>query len=299
MLLTAGGQHALHATMTAILTAGDLVCVGRHVYPGFLSLARKQGLSLGVVDADAEGLDPDALDAVCRTRRPKAVYLVPTNDNPTTATMSKARRAAIVDVARRHDLMIIEDDAYGQLAAAPLPALAALAPERTWHIASTSKIISPALRVAFVRAPSVQRALQLTADLHDTTIMAAPLNAAMVTRWIDNGTYDRLVSEVRAETKWRRALAAEILGAHPFAAQPEGYHLWIPLQPDVPLLEILNTLRPVGLSIVPAAAFAVETPDNHVRVSIGGTQAREQITRNLRLLDALLSHRSGRPTPLV
>jgi DNA-binding transcriptional MocR family regulator len=289
LLVTAGGQHALHAVVSAALRADDRVAVAPHIYPGFLALARRYGLRLRVVAVDDEGLLPDALDAACRNEAIRAVYIVPTNDNPTTATMGMARRAALAEVAGRHGLRIIEDDAYGLLPEQPLAPIASLAPERTWHIASVSKILAPGLRVAWAHAPSVGQAWRLAADIHETAIMAPPLNAAVVADWIGDGTFGRLVAAVRDEAQARQAIAAACLDPASFRAQPEGYHLWMPLPDGVDAGQIVGHLRPHGLSVVAGDAFAVEPAGttSALRVSIGGLVSRARLERGLRLLGAL------------
>jgi DNA-binding transcriptional MocR family regulator len=300
VLVSAGGQHALHAVMAATLEAGDGVAVGAYVYPGFLALARRLGLKLHVVATDEEGLDPDALSAACALHGLRAIYVVPTNDNPTAVTMGDDRRAAVAAVARRNGLTILEDDAYGQLPAAPLQPLAAYAPERTWHIASVSKVLSPGLRVAYLRAPTVRDALRLAGDLHETAIMASPLSAAVVTEWLADGTYARLIAQVREEARWRRNLASTILAGADFRMHPEGYHLWLAVPGPAAEQDIANTLRPAGLSIVPAGAFAVDQiPERRLRVSIGGAIGRERLERTLNLLEALLGQASRQGSSLV
>jgi DNA-binding transcriptional MocR family regulator len=301
VLVVSGGQTALHAIAHATLEPGDVVCTGRFAYPGWLAIARRLGLRIVPVDGDGEGLEPAALDRACAAQTVKAVYLVPTNDSPTTATMGAARRQAIADIARRHDLKIIEDDAYGRLSAAPLPPLAGFAPERTWHVASLSKIVSPALRVAYLRAPSLRDAWRLAADVHLTTVMAPPLNVALVGKWLREGTWAGLVDEVRAECVARRAIAAELLPSGSFRAEPEGYHLWIPLDGALAPGELVSALAPSGLSVVSSEAFAADPGETAraVRVSIGGGLSRERLARALELLDALLHHRGSRTTPLV
>ncbi|MCW1431815.1 PLP-dependent aminotransferase family protein [Novosphingobium sp. JCM 18896] len=306
VLVVSGGQTALHAIAHAALEPGDVVCTGRFAYPGWLSIARRLGLQVLAVDSDAEGIDPAALDRACAAQalagQPvRALYVVPTNDSPTTATMGVERRRAVAEVARRHELKIIEDDAYGRLAAEPLPPLASLAPERTWHVASLSKIVSPALRVAYLRAPSLRDAWRLAADVHATTVMAPPLNVALATRWLTDGSLQSLVDEVRAECVARRAIADELLPAGSFRAEPEGYHLWIPLPEGLAPTELVSALAPSGLSVVSGEAFVADPADTAraVRVSIGGSLSRERLTRALSLLDALLHHRGSRMTPLV
>ena len=116
-------------------------------YPGFLAAARRLGAEIVPLAMDADGILPDALEQAARHRNLRALYLVPTNDNPTTATLPLERRKAIARLALRHGFAIVEDDAYGRLPASPIPPVAAFAPKQTWHIAGVSKLVSPALRV--------------------------------------------------------------------------------------------------------------------------------------------------------
>lgn len=297
VIVTAGGQNALHAIAGAALSPGDAVACGRHVYPGFTALARRLGLRLVPLPA----LDAEHLTIACREQRVRALYVVPTNDNPTTMTVPGDGRKALAEVAARHGVTIIEDDAYGALARKPVPTFAALAPTLTWHIASMSKILSPALRVAFVRAPGVSEALRLAADVHETAIMAPPLNAAMVGAWLADGTFPRLVGAMRAEAEARQAIARAALGPAAFLAHPQGYHLWLPLPEHVAAAHLASRLSPTGLSIVPSHGFAVDARDdvNAVRVSLGGPIDRARLGRALRLLGGHLTAPAGRPAPMV
>ena len=289
VLVTAGGQHALHAIVSAELRAGDAVGIATRAYPGFLGLARRYGLRLVPIAGDAGGLDPDALDAACRSAGLRALYVVPTNDNPTTITLDLERRRAIAAVAERHGLMLIEDDAYGLLPETPLPPLASLAPQRTWHVASTSKIVAPGLRVAWLRAPDVGAAWRLAGDLHETAIMAPPLNAALVASWAEDGTLGELTAAVRAEAAARQAIVRATLTPGSYHAQPEGYHLWMDLPAGTNPAEIVAALRPTGLSVVAGDGFAVDrtTAGPALRISIGGILPRDRLERPLTLLRAL------------
>jgi DNA-binding transcriptional MocR family regulator len=294
VMITAGGQNALHAILGTVLVRGDAVCAGRHVYPGMLALATRFGLTVIPIDGDDEGLDPDMVVRAAR-RGAKAIYVVPTNDNPTTVTMSLSRRMAIAKTARDHGLTIVEDDAYGRLPAAPLPPIARFAPECSWHVASTSKIISPVLRVAHVRAPSSRAAARLSADIHETAVMAPPLNAAMVSAWISDGTLAKLIAAVRTEGIVRQKIVARHLKAAPYHAHPEGYHLWVPLGAGMDAVDLVGALRPSGLSIVASDSFAVDGSHGApaVRISIGGVMDHDGLRRLIERLDKLLQPRKA------
>jgi DNA-binding transcriptional MocR family regulator len=295
VIITAGGQNALHAIMGAGLETGAKVIAGKHSYPGMLALAARYGFHVVPVAADREGLDPDAIDWAARDGA-TALYVVPTNDNPTAATMGADRRRAIVGVARRHGLTIIEDDAYGRLPAEPFEPLAALAPERTWHVSSLSKIVSPALRVAHVRAPSTQDAWRLAADVHETAVMAPPINAALVTLWLREGRLDAIVAAVRAEARARQRVVGRHLAGLDFAAHEDGYHVWLRVSPIITAAELVAALRPTGLSAVPGEAFLADKAQQSpfVRLSIGGAIGHERLRRAFETLEAILSRGSAR-----
>jgi DNA-binding transcriptional MocR family regulator len=296
VIVTAGGQNALHAILTSTLGAGDVVACGRFVYPGFRALAERLGLTL----LPLRRLDAAALGKACRKHAVRGLYIVPTNDNPTATTLAEDERAAIALVARQHDLQVIEDDAYGLLARTPIPPIAAFAPERCWYVASLAKIITPALRLAYVRAPGVGSALRLAADAHETAIMAPPLNAAMASRWIDDGSFDRLVTAMRGEVVWRQELADSVFGDMARQRSPEGYHIWLPLPAHLRAEDLAGVMRQHGLSVVPAASFAVGgESEQAVRISLGGLVDRERLGRLLRILHGHVSQPVGKATPLV
>jgi len=289
IVITAGAQNALHAILGTLFGPGDVICAGRSTYPGMIALATRFGLRLNGLDADSDGIDVTSIERAAKAGA-KALYIVPTNDNPTTATLTIERRHAIAAIARRHGLMIIEDDAYGRLPLAPLPSFAGIAPELTWHIASVSKILSPALRVAHVRAPSRQAAVRLAGDVHETAVMAPPLNAALITLWLRDGSFATLVEAVRAEGIARQRIVARHLKGLDYAAHPEGYHLWLRLADGIGAAELAAIVRPAGLSIVPGEAFAIDKarPEAAVRILIGGAIDHDRLARALERLEGVI-----------
>ena len=292
VVVTAGAQNALHAILNTTLRPGDAVACGRFVYSGFKVLAARLGLRLVPLPV----IDGDALAAVCRTEKIRALYVVPTNDNPTAATLDLASRQSIADQARANDLMVIEDDVYGALCASPPVPLAALVPERTWYVASVSKTISPALRVAYVHVPDIGSALRLAADVHETAIMAPPLNAAVVRTWLDDGRYDRLVEAMRSEAMRRLAVAADILAGLPYQAHPQGYHLWLPLPAGLDGAELADAMRPSGLSVVAGDRFRIAPgADQAVRISLGGLIETPRLARALHLIRGHIDTRQQPP----
>src|SRR5690606_22581552 len=130
-----------------------------------------------------------------------------------------------------HNVLIIEDDPYAPLHPERTVTFAELAPDITWHIATLSKCASPALRVAYVVAPSAAKALRLAGILRATILMAPPLMSALASRWIAEGFLDEMAKSISTENIERQKLASSILEGFKFEADPFGHHLWLSL-PD-------------------------------------------------------------------
>jgi DNA-binding transcriptional MocR family regulator len=288
VLLCAGAQAALLALLSTLASPGDLVLAERIAYPGLRALAAQLGLRLGAVDMDAEGMLPESLDRLCRERSPRLIYCNPTIQNPTTATMPEPRRQAIVAIARRHKLPIIEDDTYGLLPEAPIPAMAQLAPDLVYHVATTAKTLSPSLRIAYLIVPDLAEASRLTAALRATSLMASGLLSGLVTLWIRSGQAHALLAAIRGELTRRQAIARDVLG-EAAAAHPQGLHTWLSLPPHWRSADFTTHLRQRGLAVVPCSAFATEgEPPNAVRISLGAAASAEVLLEALKPLPAAL-----------
>lgn len=293
VVVAGGAQSALFALCELLLRPGDALCAGAVTYPGIKSVAAQRGLVLHALAMDAHGIEPDAFAACCRNDAPRALYLVPTIDNPTTATMPEARRREIVEIARRHGVAILEDDPYRELPARCPPTLAALAPEITFYVSTLSKCATPGLRVAYVVCPDARDALRLAGALRATTLMAPPLMTAVASRWIADGTLASIVEAVRAESAARQEIAARALQGVSFAADPFGHHLWLTLPPSLRAAELAVQAGRSGLAIVASDAFAVgKKHPEAVRISLGVAPDHRSLAKALELLAALVSNPS-------
>ncbi|ODN71778.1 PLP-dependent aminotransferase family protein [Methylobrevis pamukkalensis] len=288
IVVSAGAQAALMATLHLLACSGDRVAAGTVAYPGLADAARQVGARPVGLAVDDEGIDPDAFAAACRTAAPKLLYLVPTMDNPTTATMPIERRQAIIAIARRHGVMLVEDDPYRRLDPDAPAALAALAPDITVHIATLSKIATPALRIAYLVAPSLEQALDLGHILRATTLMASPLTAAVASRWIADGTLQRITAEIAEECAARQAIAARLLAGLDVAAHPCGPHLWLRLPAPWRADAFTASAARSGVAVVPAAHFAVDAAaPQAVRISLGAATDRRVLAAGLKFLAEL------------
>ncbi len=285
LLICPGAHSALLAIMGAVCKPGDALCAEELTYPGARALAAHLGRPLIGLPMDAEGVDADAFADACERHAPSAIYLNPTLLNPTTVTISARRREAIIAVARRYQVVIIEDDAYGFIPAEAPPTFFSLAPDITYYVAGLAKCLGAGLRLAYLIAPNARAAFSLSAALRAATVMASPLTAGLATRWINDNTADAVLAGIRAESAARQTIAAEILPAGSFQANPAGFHLWLSLPEPWRRSNFAAQLRSSGIGIVASDAFAVAEPiPEAVRVCLGGAATRAEVKRALELI---------------
>jgi DNA-binding transcriptional MocR family regulator len=298
--ITGGAHQAIVTVLAGLARPGETLMIEDLTYAGVCHVAERLDVRLHGLPMDEDGLLPDALEAAARSGRSRLLFVNPTAHNPTTATQSQARREALVACARRHDLILIEDDVYGQLPEQRPPALATLAPERTVHISSASKSIAPGLRVGIVASPAALQQRILEAQ-HDLFLTCPPLMAELFRHWLANGTADRLARAQRIEASARQTIAREVLGRHRYWAQPASYHLWLPLPPPWRTAEFTAAVRDRGVAIDPGSSFAVDPANapHAVRVSLSAAASRERLTRALTVVAATLDTAPARRREVI
>jgi DNA-binding transcriptional MocR family regulator len=300
VLVCTGSQHGLTVVLATQLGPGDLLLTESLTYAGLKSVAGLLHLRLKGLPMDAEGLRPEALEEACREGGAKALYLIPTLHNPTTAVMPEGRRREIVAIARAHGLAIVEDDVHGLLPLEHPRPIAALAPERTYYLTSTSKTLAPGLRIAYVLAPP-EMVARLSASLRATTWAVAPLMAAVASTWIADGTADALVAARRQEARERQSIARDRLAGADFDAKPEAYYLWLRLPEPWRGDGFAAEARARGVLVTPAEAFAVgRAPVPHaVRLCLGAARTRATLSRGLLAVAGLLRSGEGSGAAVV
>ncbi|GEO39726.1 transcriptional regulator [Skermanella aerolata] len=282
IFVSPGAHAALLGIFGILAKPGDVVLCEEITYPGARSIAAQLGLRLVGLPMDDDGIDPDAFADACARLAPKGLYLNPTLQNPTTLTVPESRRAEIAAIARRCRVPIVEDDAYGFIPVHGPAPFAAIAPDITWHVAGLAKCIGAGIRAAYVVAPDVRSGWPFAAALRASSVMASPLTLALVTRWIEDGTADALLRFIRTEAAARQVLAAEILPAASFKADPLSFNLWIPMPDGWTRSAFIGHLRMTGIGVVASDAFTVNgNPPEAVRLCLGGPTPRAGIRHAL------------------
>lgn len=292
VVVTNGAQQALMATFTVLTQPGDLVVTESLTYPGIRSLADLFRVNIKGLEIDDEGVVPESFEAACRAGPVAAIYLTPTIHNPTATTLPLERRIEIARIAAQYNVPIVEDDIYGPLIGGNPPPIFTMAENDCYYICGTSKTVAPGLRIGYLVAPA--RMVQYLANaVHATTWSAPPLNAEIVTSWIESGTAERILAMHRAESGRRLALARRILAGFDTVIPEIGYHLWLRLPEEWRNADFVQAAHANGVAISPSNLFAVDPADAPpaIRVSLGLPDTAGLVEEGLvRLRDTLLGH---------
>ena len=283
-----GAQHGLATTVMGLLQPGDVVATDSLTYPGFKLLAEAHRLELAPIPAAGQGPDLDALERLCKKRRVRAIYAMPTLHNPLGWVMSARRRRGLVAITRRHGLLIIEDAAYAFLAERPPEPLAMLAPESTVYVSGFSKSVATGLRVGFVAAP-VEWVPKLERAIRVTTWNTPGVMTAITCGWLDDGTVSRLESEKRRDAAIRQAVASEVLIGLRCVRHPSSYFVWLPLAEEVRADRVAMALLRDHVSVSTAEPFASSAHVPHaIRLALGSVELgtlREALAKVKRVID--------------
>ena len=274
--LTNGATGGMTVALMSVAPPGSTVAteaIGHHT---LVPLARYLGFNLEGLPIDGDGILPEALDEACRLSDIRAVFVQPSVINPTATLMGSVRRSQLAEVARKHDIAIIENDVLGPLVEDRPPPVAYFAPERTLYVTSFSKITVPGLRIGYLAAPD--RHVAAVANRHlVSNWMATPMVAEIATKWAADGTAMELVRWQRAALRRRSEIAAEVLEGVVYRTCRDALHVWLQLPEDRGEEAFVAQARLRGVAIAPGASFRIaETPwKPAVRISLGSTTEDE------------------------
>ena len=261
ILITNGAQQGIDLVARVFIDPGDIVLTEAPTFMDALRVFRSHDAEPIGVPVDADGLQVDALSNILDRlpKPPKFLYTVPTYQNPMGVTMSTVRRHALIDLARARDLLIVEDDPYGELSydGPPQPTLKSLAPSAIF-LGTFSKVLAPGLRVGWIASsPNLREAffnVKEGTDIHNERIM---------TRAVYHASRDFLddhVASTREIYRSRRdAMLAALERTMPDAVQwttpTGGFFLWVTLPEGHDTDAMLPDATDRGIIYLPSSWF--------------------------------------------
>ena len=272
VVLTNGSLQGL-AFLAGQLVPRGRVLVERPTYDRPLKLLAELGADVTGIPLDEEGLDVDALAAELRAGPPASfLYTIPTFQNPSGRTLSTERRRRLVELAREHELLLVEDDPYGlvRFEGEPPPTLFELAGgDGVVYGSSFSKTIAPGARVGYLVLPE-GLAEAVTASATATYITPSLVGEAAVYEFLRRGLLEPNLDKVRGELRARRdamlaALQRELADRASWTRPQGGYFLWLELGEGIDARELLERAETAGVTFVPGTDFG--GPSNSLRLA--------------------------------
>ncbi len=271
VLITSGSQQGLEFTGKLFLDPGDVILCESPTYVGALNAWRPYEPRFVAIETDDEGMIPAAVEAaLAANERVKFIYAIPDFQNPSGRTWSLARREALIELATRFNVPVIEDSPYAELRfeGEPLPALKALdRADLVVFLGTFSKTFCPGLRCAWLAAPAdfVRRyaLIKQGADLHTGTLIQR-----LVATYLERHDLDDNIARVIEVYRQRRdlmvaTLAAELPAGVAFTRPHGGLFLWVTFPPRVNGRDLLARCLQEDVAFVPGGAFFPDPGHEH------------------------------------
>jgi 2-aminoadipate transaminase len=305
VVIVSGAQQGIDLVLRSLLKANDAMLVEQPTYLGMVERMQLQGVKLVGVPIDEHGMRLDAFETAIALHQPRLLYTIPTFHNPTGISMSAERKAAVLEIAQRHNLLILEDDIYGLLCyndSSPLPLKAHDTAGLVIYLSSFSKVLMPGLRLGMLAAAPhwVERliAAKRLADLHSPQLLQHAL-----AEYLARGHFAAHLRKVKELYAQRRDAMATSLQRH-FPAEvswikPEGgLCFWIKLPAPLRSGDLYLKAIERGVAFTPGRAFfPQQSTQSYMRLSFAA-HAPDIIERGIATLGEVLHEQLARRSQL-
>ena len=268
VVVTTGSQQAVDLVTKIFINPGDVIVAEAPSYVGALGVFRTHEADVVHVPMDQDGLIPESLDATITRlkaagKRVKFMYTVPNFHNPAGVTLSLERRPKIVEIARRHGVLILEDNPYGLLGfdSEPLPAMRSMSEDGVIYLGSFSKTFAPGFRVGWAVAPhAVREKLVLASE----AAILCPSNASQmaISSYLAHHDWLGQIKSFRVQYRERRDAIIEALEEHLPAASwtvpAGGFYTWVKLPDGLDSKSMLPRAVTARVAYVPGTAFYMD-----------------------------------------
>lgn len=291
--IVSGGNQGIELSCKVLCNEGDVVIAEDPSFIGALNAFRSNGAVTLGVPLREDGIDTEALDAMLeRETRAKILYLIPTFQNPAGTTMSLEKRRKVYEIARRHGIIILEDNPYGELrfAGEDIPTIKSMDEDGiVIYCSSFSKILSAGMRIGYITAPeTLMQKIVVAKQVED--VHTNQFFQMLCYKYMTECDLDAHINDVRAIYRRKCNLMLESLDRElpcelKFTRPEGGLFVWCTLPEQIEMSEYVRRCLARKVALVPGSAFCpVEgAPCNSVRMSYS-TATDEQIVEGCRIL---------------
>jgi DNA-binding transcriptional MocR family regulator len=292
---TLGAHAAVVSAIAALTSLGDHILFEHVTYAQIARSVALIGRRIALVHSDQHGVDPADFERVCAQKHPKIAFLMPTAQNPTVAIMPAERRAAIAEIARQYNVLLVEDDLYGGMTDDPTPLLAEFAPERTFVVNGLSKSVAAGVRGGWIACPGNMRHGIRVAHKMITGGMPFLL-AELCARLVLSGEASAIGARSIAEGNARLELAHAALKGYDYASAPNIPFIWLSLPEPWNSGTFKNAAYGQGVLVDDEDEFKAGRSDrvfHCVRIGISAARNREEVENGLAIIRRLLDEGSA------
>ncbi len=303
LIITSGAQQVMELACKSLCNAGDTLICEAPSFIGSLNAFKSYNVNLVGVPLDDEGMDPELLEAALKANsNTKLIYLIPNFQNPTGKTTSLARRKQIYALAQKYDVLILEDNPYGDLrfTGEHVPSIKTMDTDgRVIYAGSFSKVLAPGIRVGYAIAPK-EIISKMVVCKQVSDVQSNNFGQMLAYGFLKNYDFDAHLSMLRGiyKQKCERMLAgmdAAFSKKIQFTRPEGGLFIWCTLPDDCDMMGFCKrAVSEYKIAVVPGSAFMVSEADKTTSFRMNySTPTDEAIDRGVEILGRLTKEMFG------
>ena len=284
VVITSGAMEGINLCLQAVTAPGDLIAIESPIFYAGLQASERLGLKvIEIPSHPREGISLQALEDALRHHPIKACLLMLNFANPTGSLVSDERKKSLIELLRRHDVPLIEDDVYSELyfgPQAPLCSKSVARNDHVMHVSSFSKCLAPGYRLGWVAAGRYAEKL-VRLKLSTTLATTIPVQIA-IAEYLKHGGYDHHLRRLRQHLAVQESVLIEAVERHfppetKLARPAGGYFMWLELPERVDALKLHRMALDQGISIAPGPIFSAKREfGNCIRLNFGHPDSAQQ-----------------------
>ncbi|MBR6479310.1 MAG: PLP-dependent aminotransferase family protein [Clostridia bacterium] len=296
LIVTSGATQIMELLTKVLCNEGDCIACEDPSFIGSLNCFRSYGAKLCGVPMKPDGLDIDALEELLKSDcKVKFLYTIPNFQNPTGYTMSLEKRKALYELASKYDILILEDNPYGDLRVAgeDLPTIKSMDTEgRVIYAGTFSKLIAPGIRVGYVLGPAALVS-KMTVGKQTEDVHTAMFNQMLVYRWMKENDINEHIKRMQAIYRKKLNVMCDALDKFcpklEYVRPEGGMFVWCKLPDGVDMLDFCRTAAAHKVAVVPGTAFLPDEngTTQYIRLNFS-TPTDEDMVKGIKILGELL-----------
>lgn len=296
VIITAGGTQVIDITTRILCNEGDTIICEEPSFIGSLNAFRSHGCKLAGVKIDDDGMNIEVLEKTIKENpNAKFIYTIPNFQNPGGTTLSFEKRKAMYKLACDNNLVILEDNPYGNLRVSgdDVPSIKSMDTEGiVVYAGSFSKILAPGIRVAYAVVPN-KMVGAFTIGKQVSDVHTGVLNQMIVSRWFDEYDVDAHIEKIRKIYKHKLELMCSSLDEYckeiNYVRPQGGLFIWAKLPDNVDMTDYCAKLIERKVAVVPGSAFMIDDtlPCSYIRLNFS-TPSDEAIVQGVKIMGEVL-----------